>query len=290
LSPSGKRRIITIGRGGVFTSVILRYTFDTGKWSYRPYSRQFSSLTRTLAGDVVGGTSSGDVIKLDTGTGDDSAPIYIDLMTSQNDDNKPLSRKVPFDLAIRMDTGGDLVDIAVHLDGSETAATSFQASTDGQEVYTKSISTLDKFRRIQLRFSGQLTTFKLCDWNISYRDMTQHHYHVDTGNVQTGSEYLHWFREIRLLIQSDYDLEVDVYFDDVLTSTEPVVVEVGKTQVYSIPLGRGVRGQQPRIAVRTKADPSAGEDGFELYWVEWRVRPSGNETQKTVIRWSAVSK
>lgn len=290
LTPSDKRRILTVGRGVASTSTIIRYTFDTGKWSYRPYSKVFSSLARTIEGTVVGGTSSGDVITLDTGTEDDGQPIFIELQTAQMDDKKPNSRKVPFDLALRMDTGGDIVDIAIHLDGSDTAADTFQASTSGQQVYVRSIADLDPFRRIQLRISGQVSAFKLWDWNISYRDMPQHHYHVDTGNVTTGKEYVRWFREITLLARTDFDLEVDVYFDDVLATTEPLVAVAGVNHTYRIPLVRGVKGKQPRVVIRTTADASAGEDGFELYWVQWKMMKSGNETQNPVYKWSMVTK
>ena len=119
--------------------------------------------------------------------------------------------------------------------------------------------------------------------------MPQHHYYLDTGNVEVGNEY-QWYREITLLVKSDNDLMVDVYFDDVLLSTNTLTVTVGVTTQYQIPLGRAVRGRQPRVVVRTTADASTDEDGFELYWVQWKVRESGNVTQKKVIKWSAVTK
>ena len=290
LTPTKKRRVATVGRGSCFTSVILRYNFATQKWSYRPYSRVFHALARTAAGAVVGGTSSGDVITLDTGTQDDSQAIPFEMWSTFQDNNKPNSRKIPFDLSIRMDTGGASVNVSVHLDGSETAATTFQASTSGQEVFVKSIADLDPFRRIQIRIEGASSTFKLYDWNVSYRDMPKHHYHVDTGNVPTGAEYVRWVRELRFLARTDYNLEVDVYFDDVLATTEPVVAVAGEDHTYRVPLVRGVKGKQLRVVIRTTADAAAGENGFELYWVKWTLMKSGNEIQAPSVVWNMAAK
>ena len=44
------------------------------------------------------------------------------------------------------------------------------------------------------------------------------------------------------------------------------------------------------VVIRTTADASAGEDGFELYWVQWKMMKSGNETQNPVYKWSMVTK
>lgn len=289
ISASDRRRILTVGRGSVQEGSILRYHFPTQRWSRRPYSRVFRSLTRGLQGQVYGGTGASEVVKLETGTQDNGRDIPVTILTTQQDDAAPLSRKVPFDLSIRMDTGGNTAIIGVYLDGADTPSLTFEASTTGQQIYKKTISSLAHFRRIQLKFEGEFSTFKLYDWNVSFRPMPQHHYYLDTGNVDVGNEY-QWYREITLLVKSDNDLNVDVYFDDVLLSSNTVTVTPGVSTQYQIPLGRAIRGRQPRVVISTTADPSANEDGFECYWVQWKVRESGNVSQKKIIKWSSVTK
>ena len=289
ITASERRRILTVGFGAVQEGGILRYDFPSRLWARRPYSRVFRSITRDLQGRIVAGTQAGEVVTLNTGTQDNSRDIPVTILTTQQDDGRALSRKVPFDLSIRMDTGGNTATIGVYLDSASTPSLTFEASTSGQQVYKTSIASLPAFRRIQLKFEGDFSTFKLYDWNVSYRDMPQHHYHLDTGNISTANEY-QWYREITFLLKSDFDVYMDVYFDDVLLSTNTVTVTAGVTTQYQIPLGRAVRGRQPRVVVRTTASASANEDGFELYWVEWKVRESGNVTQKKVVRWSAVTK
>lgn len=289
ITASDRRRIATVGFGAVQEGGLLRYDFANQRWSRRPYSRVFRSITRGQAGQVLAGTATGEVVKLETGTLDGTRDIPITILTTQQDNANPLARKVPFDISIRMDTGGATAVIGVYLDGASTPSTTFEASTSGQQIYKASIASLSPFRRAQLKFEGAFSTFKLWDWNISYRGMPQHHYYLDTGNVEVGNEY-QWYREITMLVKSDNDLMVDVYFDDVLLSTNTVTVTAGVTTQYQIPLGRAVRGRQPRVVVRTTASASANEDGFECYWVQWKVRESGNVSQKKIIKWSAVTK
>ena len=288
LDASDRRRVLTVGRGRVGNSSLLRHEFTSGKWTYRPYPFTVLGVARDLNGDIIAGNDRGQTLKLDRGTQDNTTAVPMVLWTSQQDGGKPLRRKFPFDLSIRVDTGGSDVTCAVHLDGSETAATSFTVNTSGQQVFMRDMSALSIFRRVQLRWSGSPNDFKLWDWNFSYRDAPQHHYYVDTGNVVTGFEYIHWFREVTILARSDNDLYVDLYFDDVLSETKTVTVTAGVTKTYRIPLGREEKGRQPRAVVRTSASAAATEEGFELYYVRWKVAPSGNETQKPVVTWSAV--
>ena len=289
-TPQDRLRLITAGYGASQTTAVYRYSFATSKWSLRTYPFTIRSLTRDLDGNVLAGAVGGRVVKLNQTTQDLGSDIPVAYYSTQQDAGRPLARKVPYDLSMRVDTGGNNATVGVYLDGSDTPATTFTVATSGMQVYKRSLSDLDPFRRLQLRLVGSFDTFRLYDWNVSYRDMPQHHYYLDTGNVETNFEYYRWFREIQLLVRSADDLSVDVWFDDVLVATETVSVTPNVTATYTIPLGRTVRGRQPRVVVSTTSDPSTSEAGFELYWVKWKMRPSGNQSQKQFVEWSAANR
>ena len=248
ITAGNRRRIATLGfGGGAAAGNVLRYDFPNSKWTRRRYPNTLTSITRDMSGEIRAGSYVGEVLKLNSGTQDDTANIPVNVLTAQLDAAKPLSRKVPFDLSIRMDTGGSDVTVGVYLDGAIIPATTFTANTDGPLVWKQDISSLASFRRAQLRFTGAPAAFRLWDWNLSYRDMPQHHYHVDTGNVATGSDYVRWFREVLILARSQNDLFVDIYFDDVLYSSNPVTVTAGLTQTHRFSTGLGTKGRQPRV-------------------------------------------
>lgn len=286
--PSGRRRLLTFGRASNRTSYVFRLTLSTSKWTCRRYPFEIMSLTRDFNGDVYAGTNNGKVIALNKTFNDDGDDVQINIQTPHLDDGSPLARKVPFDFQMRVDTGGDDVTVALHLDGDDTPATSFTVNTPGQSVFMKSLEGLPEFRRASLRVYGSVgTRFKWWDWNLSYRNLPQHHHFLDTGNVQTGKEFIHHFKEIRLNLKSDHNVTVKVYFDDVLYATETVTVTPGVTRPYTIMLARDVRGRQPRVSIETTNAASYGEDGFEIYWIEWKVKPTGNQMKVPVIRWTA---
>lgn len=284
-----RARVLTFGwplPGGSSTA-LLRYDLPAQKWTRAVYPFRITALHTTAEDRLLAGTAEGNVYYLDSGYTDSGTSPEIVVWTKSDDDGLPLNRKVPFDISIGMDTQGDTVTVSIYLD--ETLAVSFSASCTGHQIYKRTISTLAVYRRIQVRISGtpgsSTAYFKLYDVNVSYRSLPQHRYFVDTGNVQSGREDLHWFREINILLRSPADVTVACYFDDTLNVTKTVTVTANVAKVYTIALGREVKGRQPRIVIATSSSAAATELGFEVFWVKWFFRPSGNENQKAFLVW-----
>ena len=76
---------------------------------------------------------------------------------------------------------------------------------------------------------------------------------------------------------SPSDLEVLIYLDDRLFTTEAVSVTANVRTVYRVPVPRGTKSRRPRVVVRTSAADGAGEIGFDPYFVRVKTRSSGNQ-------------
>jgi hypothetical protein len=159
-------------------------------------------------------------------------------------------------------------------------------------VYKKALKTendssgLSAFRRIQHRITGSFSTFKLYDLNLAYRGRPQSRMFVDTGYLDFKGDHDYvWLREIILKAESPNNLTVKVYMDDTLASTSTVTVVANVARAYPIPLGREIKGFQPRITVETTNSAGSGEVGFEVYWLKVRYRGTGNETGK-LYQWN----
>ena len=274
------------GASTTSSTVLHRYDSTRKMWRRDTYPHNMTAIHRETDGTVIFGDSAGYIRTLDTGTQDDSTDIPVVLWTKSDDNDSPLSRKDAYDEHVRLDTGGANATIALHLDGSSSAATSYTASSSGQGVYKKALKTADDssglsaFRRIQHRITGSFSTFKLYDFNLAYRDRPQGRMFVDTGYLDFGNQDFVWLREIMLKVDSPNDLTVKVYMDDTLVATKTVTVTANAARPYTIPLGREIKGYQPRITIETTNAAGAGEVGFEVYWLKVRYRGTGNATQK----------
>ena len=163
--------ILPEGTSTTTSAVIWKYNLAQQRWYRHTYaSQQWRSLFREPDGTLLAGDNAGFVWKLEdaTATGDASVGIPVTLWTKHSDDGKPLHRKRPQRIRMRLDTAGTAGGLSVHLDGSTTQAANLSPSSNGEGVFDADLSTLSAAIQLGLRITGTLTVFKLYDWELEY--------------------------------------------------------------------------------------------------------------------------
>ena len=267
-----------------YTPNITTFNVANKEWSYNTYSVDITCLYRASSGRMLAGTRDGKVIQMEYGVGDMDAAIPVVVRTPFLDGGMPVTYKELFELAVIVDTGGSTATYEVYDDISSSAIVSDSASMSGRGILRRNMDGL-KARRFQLRITGDFTTLRLYDYNMSMRVVPQHRTYLDTGNIRVGAEEFHWFRQIRLMAIASANFQIDVYFDDVLLYTESLTATVGTAKIYTVDLERGASGRQPRLVIRTATAESTTDVGFEVYWIEWVTRTSGRKNSQPRIRW-----
>ncbi len=287
LSNSRLTTLAPEGASTTSTSTLYRVDFNKGRWYRGTYPNAFTCVHREPDGTVIAGDSSGFTWVLDSGTADGATAIAPVVWTPVDADNLNLQKKDPFDISLEMDTGNTQAAVAIHLDASGTVASngSLTPTCNGHQFYKKNVSDIASFRQAQLRITGSLPAFKLYSWNLSYRVRPQQRMYVDTGYVKVERQDVTWMRFIRLMVNSPANLTVTPYFDDVAFTASTLTVTANKAKLYEIDLGREIKGGQPRITIATTSSAGTTEPlGFELYWIDFAYRPSGNENERKYLR------
>lgn len=270
------------GASTTTTTRVWKYSIKRQTWARLVYPYTISTLYREPDGTVLIGTNDGKVVEIeDTSNSlDDSAQVAVVLRGRFEDGGFPLSRKDLFDFTLRGDTGNTAATISLYKDNSASATTTLSMTLNGQDTFLDDIDAVGVVRNLQIGITGSFTTFTLSEFNCEFRPRPQHRVHVDTGYLRKAGEDYVWFRLARLCMIAGSDVAVEFYFDDVLYATKTVTVTTGKALVYEVPLGREYKGRQPRIVIRKSDSASTvADEGFELFWLELRQRPSGNVTK-----------
>ncbi len=271
------------GASTISSSVIWRY--GHGKWIRTTYPLAlFRSLHREPNGNMVAGDTTGNLWLLEAGTQDRGFNIPVEIWASSDDGGLPLVRKDPFDLQVHMDSGGSTATIAIHLDGSSTPAQAYGLSAPKQDIARAITTSLGRFTRAQVRVSGSFFRFVLQAFNLSYRQLPQHVMAVDTGAIAVGPAEMQWIQEVELDAVSPVNLEMLVYLDDVLHSTQPVAVIPNQRSLYRVTTIRGTKARRPRLLFRTTNPNGSGALGFEPYSVRVRAPGSGNRTEGPMVQ------
>jgi hypothetical protein len=269
------------------TKTLHRYNIPTQDW-YRhtyPNGGNIRSLHREPDGTIIFGDDTGFVWVLDGG-GSDETSIPLVFWTPNEDNNQPMNRKDSVDFQLKADTAGGTLTVAMHKDSSGAASYSPTMAPNGVDWSKVSglQGLLGTFRRFQLRLTGSFSSFKLYEWELGYRKRPAHRMAADSGFLDFGIQDLVWVREIKMKVCSPSNLSVKVYGDGVLLSTETIVVTANVDTIYSVPVGRTIRGKQLRVLVETSAASGVGEIGFEPYWIQVRSRRTGDKTQKEYVK------
>jgi hypothetical protein len=285
-----KGQLVAITPEGTSTTsstVLYRYAFGLQRWYRHLYTPSFRSITREPDGTLIAGDTTGQVWTLDTGTQDGTTDIPVELWTRAEDDGKPFSPKSAADLQISLDSGGDTLAVAVHTDGSSTAALASSVSSTGRGTDNIAIDGVAQFKQIQLRATGSFSTFYFTGFAVTYTEVPMGVTTWDSGPLDLGTRDLIWIRHVIIKARAAAALTVTCYFDGVAW---PAVVADSRGPVWNVPtihdatLGRNsqgaYKGYVPRIIVTSTAP-------FFPFFVELIARATSAETEKKTFRFSA---
>jgi hypothetical protein len=160
--------IIPEGQLAESSQILYRYNLAQQKWYRHLYPQELLTLYREPDGTLISGDKAGFVRQMDTGSSDDGTGMELTIWTIHSDDNKPLTRKRPQRIRVRLDTGGTAAGVGVYLDGSSTIAANVNASSSGIGYTDNTLTTLSAAFLIGVRITGTFTTFKLYEYEVEY--------------------------------------------------------------------------------------------------------------------------
>lgn len=272
---------MTAPEGSDDPTSLWRFAEEDGEWVRFTYpGKVIISLEPTPLGKLLAGTTTGEVLELESGAGDDGAPIPVHVLTPLTEGESPLTRKEPADLQLHVLTGGATGHVAFQLDRSNDATKIVPFSTSESGIYRCSLLDMDKFIRLQARITGDFTKFSLHGIGLTYYPRPMHCVVLNLGKVipEKGGD-LAWVSQVELDVESANNLLLDVYKNGVLHSTEPVAVVPGVRDMYTITMPRDTKARRIGLVLRTVAANGEGSVGFECYMARVRSGSTGNWTE-----------
>lgn len=266
------------------SSVWKYQTSPEPQWSRQTYPVTYLSVYREPSGILIAGTDDGAVHELETGTQDDGVDIPITLLTPISEGSNPLAQKDAVDFQFHGYTGGKTATVAFYRNGDPLTAVEKEVSLVRFGVHRNQlVDDLDEFLKIQLRITGSFSTFSFAAVNMQVITRPQHVVALDLGALipQDGAD-LAWATQVEADIDSQADLELDIYKNDRLWQTLSVPVTVGDRDVYTIPMPRGTKARRLGFVLRTTAADGSGEIGFECYSFKVRDATTGNQTELVI--------
>jgi hypothetical protein len=216
------------------------------------------------------------MLQLDSATRrDQGQDIPVTLWTPVDDNGQAFTHKTPEDFQLRLDTAANQAMVAYHLDGSSAPSYSrnfaqFQASSDIIDL-----AQFREFFEVQLRITGNFSTFLLRSWGLEYLDNPMPLVRHDTGPVDLSHDSRKWVRELRIKAKTHGTLTVLPYWDGKLGTPGAISAGPYEAYVYTMPLSREDHGRMGRVVITT-AEPS------QVYWVEFRFNGAGRPIDKRV--------
>jgi len=153
------------------TSAVYRYNMAKQRWYRHIYPPAFRSIYREPDGTLVAGDAFGFVRKLETGSTDDGSAIPFTIWTPIEDDGKPLNRKIPQRLRLRLDTGNSTIGCAGLLEGSTSQAFNINSVQNGEAFSDNDLTGVNAFTQVQLQITGSSSAFKLYEYALEYADL-----------------------------------------------------------------------------------------------------------------------
>lgn len=273
------------------TDAVWRYYFTKQQWARTTYPTRMLTIHRDPTGAILVGCTDGTVRELEFGVQDSGAvpsngastplqDISNRIVTPVNHGGNPLVRKDPMDIQIHADTGGRTATAEILLDGGSDTAAEYEFSSFGPGIFRGNAIDVGPFHKAQLRISGAFNRFVLHNFNLLYRERVQQVMALDIGTISPQSqERIVWLTEVEIECISAANLEMDIYLDDVLRSTVPIVVTANKRSAYRTEVPRGTKARAPRLVFRTTNADGVGNLGFEPYRVRIRERGTGTASE-----------
>jgi hypothetical protein len=252
------------------------------QWARLKYSNsELLSIHREETGQLLVGTSNGEIWEIEDEFSDDGSLVDIEIVTPWHDDANPMMRKDAADLQIHCDTGLETGTVELFKDGQADATTTLTTlSSEGPGVYRANLEDFGTFLRAGMRISGSFRTFLLHGFGLSYRSRPQQVMVLDTGFIIPPNDGdLVWLTEVEIDTWSPANLLMKVYKDGSLFDTATIPVTPNSRDVYRVNTIRNTKGRRLRI-VFTTTNPDGPEDqGFEPYRLRARHKGAGNLTE-----------
>jgi len=267
-------------------TAVWRWDEQTGEWCRFIYydsavlPRTILSIHADTDGRLLAGTDNGEVIRLESGVGDDSMPLPINILTPLTEGDSPLARKDAADLQLHVLTGGNVGTISFYLDRSPDAAKEVTFSTAASGIYYDSLIDLSTFLRMQVGITGSFMRFNIHALGVSYAPRPNHVFALNLGKIipDSGAD-LAWVNQVELEVQSAANLYLDIYKNGVLHSTESVVVTPNVRDMYTIVPPRDTKARRLSMVLRTSNAAGEGFVGFECWGARVRHASTGNVTE-----------
>jgi len=257
------------------------WRYGGNEWNRYTYPFNLLSLHTDSIGRLLAGTDAGEIIELESGSGDDGEPSEVHILTPLSEGNSPIARKDPADLQLHAVTGGLFGTIDFYTDRDSDSVKQVTFATSGSGIYRAQMNDIDAFLRIQARIQGSFVNFSLHALGITYADRPNHVVLLDLGSVipQEGSDVA-WINQVELDVDSEVTpLYLDIYKNGKLHSTETVNVTTGVRDVYTVVPPRDTKARRIGLILRTEDSPAEGFVGFELYNALVRHAATGNVTE-----------
>jgi hypothetical protein len=254
-----------------------KYNFATQRWYRHVYTKNWTAIVREPDGSLIAGDSAGSIYQLETGTQDDSDDIAVVLWTPVDDGDIAQNEKEAQDLQLRLDTGTAAASVAMHLDGSSTASDTQSVTIAGSDIYQYDVSDIAMFRQIQLRLTGSFSTFKWLEYAFSFIALPATRRAWNLGAFDATERDMSWIRKVSVKANASANMTVNLSFDGVSVTAKTITVTPNVPTVYDVDYGRGIKGRVPKLLITSTAD-------FIPYWATIKVRGSGGETQKSIIK------
>lgn len=252
-------------------------TFDVTTGATEPDTVLFTFASTQVVTDLA--LSSNGLVRIY-----DWEPIVVEKLPEKTKGLTPKDnfgteeQKVISGIRVKACTLGSLVTFTPYLDGSPAGET-FNLTTDTNRPTTEvfNFTTPQTVTDLALHTNGIV---QLYAWEpIVLYTIPSPKIVWDTGPIDLGIDDLVWIREIKIKANTNANLTVTPYFDDVAKSPYTVTAVAGKATVYHVPVGREYKGRVPRVRIVTTDNSE-----WSPYWLEFYFRGTGGRRQKKVFR------
>ena len=254
--------------------VLHRFDVRKGRWYRHTYPTAWRSLHVEQDGTLLAGGHDGYVWQLDTGTLDHATAIPVVVWTPVLDDGKPVTPKDLTQVQTTCDVGGGTLSLAVHLDGASVPATTVTTTASSLTPTSSSLTAVASSTRVQLRMTGDLSTFRFYQAGVTYVDEPMITGTWDSGPVDLGTVTTAFVGELWVKAAAPNGFTATPYFDGAATTARTVTSRGTVATEYRVPLGREDRGRQARVVITGT--------NVQVYWCEFRVRGAGSRLGKPV--------
>jgi hypothetical protein len=196
-------------------NVTLVYEAETGDW-YRD-SRGFTSINyEGQNGSLLGGTSGGDVLTLETGSTDAGSAIAVNYQSKYYDFGAPDSDKTHEDFTIEIDSAGATLTVTAFLNNGATSVALGTVSGSGR---TRSVLQFNsglgtKARNISIRVTGSVSSpITIYKATLNYYFEARQAKSFDTDEVPLGEGKMALVREIQLDLDNAAQVTLTVQSD-----------------------------------------------------------------------------